>query len=100
MIIPDVQYPHCIAPASRNASCTGCSWSPLRQPFDGGDLLLRDRANPGDARALRFSVDQDRAGAALAFAAAVLASGQIEMLAQHGQQAGLRIGVNRCKSFR
>ena len=40
MIIPDVQYPHCIAPTSRNASCTGCRLISGGQPFDGRDLLL------------------------------------------------------------
>src|SRR5215469_18763050 len=32
MIMPEVQYPHCIAPSSRKACWTGCRWSPLASP--------------------------------------------------------------------
>src|SRR5688500_8516828 len=32
MIIPDVQYPHCIASASMNASCSGWSWPSFSSP--------------------------------------------------------------------
>jgi hypothetical protein len=32
MIIPLVQYPHCIASSAMNASCTGCSVSPFARP--------------------------------------------------------------------
>src|SRR5438552_679506 len=31
-IIPEVQYPHCIEPTSRNASCKGCSRPLLSRP--------------------------------------------------------------------
>src|SRR5450432_574868 len=68
-----------------------------REPLDGGDLLLRDRAESGDARPLGFSVYQHGAGAALSLAAAVLTSGQIEMFTQDGKQTGLRIGVDRVR---
>src|SRR5215469_306458 len=32
MIMPDVQYAHCIAPSSRRACCTGWRRSPLASP--------------------------------------------------------------------
>ena len=37
MIIPGVQYPHCSACSSWNASCSGCA-VPVAQPLDRGDL--------------------------------------------------------------
>ena len=95
MIIPEVQYPHCIAPASRNACLHGMELFAVGEAFNRRDLLLRNRSDPGDARSLRFSVNQDGAGAALALAAAVLASRQIKMIAQDGKKAGLRVGINR-----
>ena len=52
-------------------------------------------AHARDAGALGLAVDQHRAGAALPLAAPVLAARQVEMLAQHGEQAGLRIDVHR-----
>src|SRR5260221_1465398 len=68
-----------------------------RQAFNGCDLLLRNRAHLGDARPLRLSVDQDRAGAALALPATIFASGQVKVLSQHTKQAGLRIAINRIR---
>ena len=55
---------------------------------------LRDRRLAG-VRPL--AVDQHRAGAALALAAAVLRAGQSQVLAQHVQQRPLRIGRHRAR---
>ncbi len=65
------------------------------EPLNRGDLVLGNGSGPGHARPLHSSIDQDGAGAALALAAAVLGSDQIEVLAQYGKKAGFRIGVNR-----
>src|ERR1035437_9844158 len=67
------------------------------QAFNRNDLLLRNRADLGDARPLRLSVDQDRAGAALALPAAILAPSEIKLLSQNAKQAGLRVCVNRVR---
>jgi hypothetical protein len=67
----------------------------LSKAFNCGDLLLGDIAYTSDARSTGLAVDQDSAGSALAFAAAVLAPGQVEMVAQDEQQAGIgdRVGA-------
>ena len=65
----------------------------LREAFDGSDLPLGDIADSRDAGSARLAIDQDGTGAALAFAAAVLASCQIEMVAQDEEQAGVGIRV-------
>jgi hypothetical protein len=67
--------------------------------FDGDNLLRADRPSSGDAGSLGFSIDENGAGATLALPAAVLASRQVEMIAQDGKQAGLwicfyRVGVS------
>src|SRR5205814_9482227 len=69
----------------------------VRQPFYRRDLLLSDATKPRYTGALGLAVDQHRAGATLPFAAPVLASCQVEMLAQHGKQAGLGIDVQRIR---
>jgi hypothetical protein len=66
----------------------------LGEAFNGGNLPLRNIADPRDAGPARLAIDQNGTGAALAFAAAILAAGQIEMVAQHEQQAGVGIRVN------
>ena len=48
----------------------------------------------GDAGADRRAVDQHRAGAAAALAAAVLGAGQAEVVAEHAQQVPLAIGFD------
>ncbi len=53
----------------------GMQLAVLIQPFDGGDFFAGDRADGCDARAGGCSIDQHRARAALAFAAAVLGAG-------------------------
>src|SRR6266404_3246831 len=63
------------------------------QAFDGRDLPASGGAERGDARPRRCAVDEHGAGAALALAAAVLASGEIEIVAQNAEQASLRVRV-------
>ncbi len=65
----------------------------LCEPFDRGDVLPDDGPNPRDARALSPSIDEHGASSALSLTASVLAPGEIEMLAQHSQQTGLRIDI-------
>src|SRR6266571_7523600 len=63
------------------------------QAFDGRDLPARGGADRGDARARRCAVDEHGAGAALALAAAVLASREVEIVAQNTEQASLRVRI-------
>ena len=51
-------------------------------------------AELGDARPDRLAVDQHGAGAATAFAAAVLRAGQAEVVAQDAEQGPLSLGVD------
>ena len=66
-----------------------------REALDGRDLLAGEVADFPLARARRLAIDQDGAGAALAFAAAVLAAGQIEIVAQHAEQRALGVRLDR-----
>ena len=89
MIMPEVQKAHCIAPSSRKACWSGVELLALGQSLDGGDLLAGGGPNGKHAGAPRFAVNQDGAGAALAFAATVLAPGQIEEFAEDGEEGSL-----------
>ena len=60
---------------------------PLHQTFDRCDPFVGHRAHLGDAGASRITVHQHGARATLAFATSILASGQIELIAQNAQQA-------------
>jgi len=55
----------------------------LSEALNGSDLPLGDIADARDAGSARLAIDQYGARAALAFSAAVLASCQIEMVAQN-----------------
>ena len=57
------------------------------EPFDRGDLFAGAVAHLCDARSGSLAVDDDRAGPAAAFAAAVLASAQAQVVPQDAQQA-------------
>jgi hypothetical protein len=57
------------------------------EALDGGDPLACRRRERDAARPHRAPVEQHRAGAALPFAAAVLGAGQLQPIAQHGEQA-------------
>jgi hypothetical protein len=65
----------------------------LGEAFNGGDLPLSRIADSRNTGSAGLAIDQDGASAALAFAAAVLASCQIEMVAQYEEQAGFGIHV-------
>ena len=86
-IRPGVQKPHCTAPASTNACCTGCSSLAVGQPLDRDDLAPLGLAGEHQAGADERAVEVDRAGAALALLAGVLGARQAEPLAQHVEQA-------------
>ena len=64
------------------------------QALDRGHFAIADDSDLRAAGALRGSVDQDGACAALSFAAAVLCSSEIELVAQDAEQSPLRVGVN------
>jgi hypothetical protein len=61
------------------------------ESFDGQDVLLLRIPDGRDARSHGLAVQQDGAGAALAFPAAVLGAGQFQFFAQDIQQRPLRI---------
>jgi len=58
----------------------------LRQTFDRGDGLSRYGCDASDTRSHRCAIDQHRTRATLAFAAAILASGEFEIVAQHPKE--------------
>ena len=61
------------------------------EALNGGDFPLSNRRDLRDARALGLPINENCASPTLAFSASVLGSGQIQMVAQGGQQAGLRV---------
>src|SRR6185436_6834576 len=65
-----------------------------RKALDRRDGLLPDAPDPRDAGAGAGAVEQHRAGAALPFAAAVAAAGEAEIVAEDGEEAVARLGVN------
>ena len=93
--MPGVQMPHCAPPHDRNASWTACSCVAVGDPLDRDDLARRRRA-PAGTRQLFTScaVEQHRAGAALALAAAFLGAGQAQLLAQHVEQPRHRVRLD------
>ena len=90
---PGVQKPHCTAPVSANASCTGCSCRRSRAPRRVDDLVAVRLRGENEARAHELAVEQHRARAALALLARVLRAGQLEALAQRIEQALARPDV-------
>src|SRR5262249_48138496 len=64
------------------------------QALDGGDLLARASLNAGDAGPGGLAVDEHRAGAAAALAAAVLAPGQVQVVPQDAEQAPPGVGLD------
>ena len=65
------------------------------QTFDRGDLLAGGATNLSNARTGRLSVEQDRAGAALPFAASVLAAGKAKIVSQDAEETNGGIYVDR-----
>src|SRR5580704_3904247 len=65
------------------------------QPFNSRDLSVAHCSHRSNARSARTSIDQHRAGAALPFAATIFTSRKIQLIAQHPEQAGIRVGIDR-----
>src|SRR5262245_388673 len=65
------------------------------EPFDGGDLARRYRADRGDAGARCLAVDQHGAGAALRQSTAELGAVELEIVAQHVEQRRVGLGRDR-----
>ena len=84
---PGVQYPHCIAPCSSQACCTGCSTPSSARPSTVVIRWPAASADGRDARGHRAAADQHRAGAAGALAAAELRAGDAQVIPQHLEQA-------------
>jgi len=72
----------------------GVQLVPFGKALNGQDRLLLDVGERSDASSDAFAVDQDSAGAALAFATSVFGSGKLQILAQNIQQRALGIGSN------
>ena len=85
---PGVQIPHCAAP-SVEERLPGAGRGAPGRPSDSTVATRRPAACADGTRQLTTAcaVEQHRAGAALAFAAAFLGAGQREVLAQHVEQA-------------
>ena len=93
MSMPGVQMPHWAPPVSRKAAGACSSLPCRRQPLDRRDRRALDLAHRHQARVDHRAVDQHRARAALALAAALLGAGQAQVLAQHVEQAAHARGV-------
>ena len=91
--MPGVQYPHWSAPASRNASWSGCSLSPSATPSmvrtglpsAAATLVTQDRTR----RPSRITVQAPHCPSPQPYLAPVSA----EVVAQDAQQAAVRVGV-------
>jgi hypothetical protein len=66
----------------------------LLESFDRRELLSRRRSYGCDARTRRDAVDQHRASSTLAFAATILAAGQIQIISQDTEQAAIGSSIN------
>ncbi len=93
--MPGVQMPHCAPPHSRNASCTALQLRAAGNAFDGANVRAVGLERGDEATVDDRPVQQHRARAALAFAAAFFRAGQMHLLAQHIQQARHRITLAR-----
>src|ERR1051325_4849156 len=67
----------------------------LLQPFDGGDLAARESGDPRLAGSCGGAIDPYRTCAALSFAASVLGTGEVQFIAQHGEESAIGLGGNR-----
>ena len=65
------------------------------QPFDGDDLVAIRFRGQHQARVDRAAVQQHRAGAAFALAAAFLRAGETELIAQRFEQRVVREHIQR-----
>ncbi len=59
------------------------------EAFDGGDGLVFGEAGGGEAGGDGFAIEEDAASAALAFAAAVLGSGEAEVFAEDVEEGAV-----------
>src|SRR5262245_66357445 len=66
----------------------------LLEAFNRGDLFPGCCCNFSDAGTCCLAVDEHGACAALTFAAAVFAAGQVEIVTQDAQQASITVGVD------
>ena len=82
---PGVQKPHWKAPCSMKASCTGSSFEPDGQVLDGDHLGAVHERREIEAARHRAAVDQHRAAAAQALAAALARAMQVALLQQLDQ---------------
>ena len=82
-----MQKPHCTAPASTNASCTGCSASSAPSPSTVSDIVAVRLDGEHETRADERPVEQHRAGAALTLLAGVLRAREAEPLPEREEQA-------------
>ena len=55
---------------------------------------------PGLAGTRGEAVDHDRAGAALSFTASILGSGEVEFVAENGEERAVGFGIDRCAARR
>ena len=97
MIIPGVQMPHCAPDLIHEVLLQRMI---AAESFDRDDFGAFDLRNGNEARADRLSVDEHRARAALAFAAAFLRSGEPDILAQHVEQPRMRDATSTSCSAR
>ena len=67
------------------------------QAFDGGDAVAVVHHRQRQARVDPATVDDDRAGAALAVVAALLGAGQVQVFAQRIEQRGARVEFERVR---
>ncbi len=74
--MPGVQMPHCAPPCSRNACCTACSTSASATPSIVV-ISAPSACTTAQAAVHELAVHEHRAGAALAFAAALLGAGRV-----------------------
>ena len=91
MSMPGVQIPHWAPPVLEERLLEGVERAALprrqRQPLDGPDDPAFDLADRDEAGVDDLAVEEDRAGAALPFPAALLRARQPEVLAEDVEQA-------------
>ena len=90
--MPDVQYPHWNASASRKACCRGGGFH-SEPALNGRDALAGHCAHERDAGTHGGVVNKDRASAALPLTASIFRTSEIELIAKDPQQALVRGGV-------
>src|SRR6266850_5239636 len=66
----------------------------LFETLDGDDGLVADSSNLRMAGTGGHTIDQDGAGAALAFTAAIFTAGEIEIVAQNAEQSSLAVDID------